>query len=171
MVQHLKGSDAGWRLIQEYPFLGSGGTQFVDAAMRVIINGLTLLANNGNGVLNGMFSIDPADEAVTGLTTEYKLDLEYAVNDAALGVNITLSLWKVLTSTGAGQNVRNATFSEVAGSQATLVAPAANSFGRVRSGAFVPTAGVYVFGMYASGVGATVASTISGNARLRARNL
>jgi hypothetical protein len=145
---------APWRTI-------AFGTGFLIAAT---VAGVYALTTNGSGIVSGgswstaqpFFHVDPADYAITGRTTQFRIKGSAYVNATAPAANFTFGLYPIGTLAG-GAGVVTSTLATVqAGSTATVTAPVASSANLANSGGFTITAGHFYVGVALS---ATIAAS------------
>lgn len=119
-----------------------------------------------------VFGLDPADFAVTGLSTKLRFVVSGLVNDTAPAMNFVFGLYPVGTPSG-GLNIINPNFGTVvSGSTVTFTAPGANtSPGPTSSGDFdFPTAGRYGIAVNCSAA-MTANSAVNFAVRLEVHNV
>ena len=119
----------------------------------------------------GVVYLDPADFAVTGLTTKYRLRATALVNTIAPAITFTFGLYPV-TATAGGADAGNATLGTVAtGSTVAFASPGVQSLNQGNSGDFTaPAAGFYTLG-YVSSRTITANSNVTVAAVLQVRNV
>lgn len=94
---------------------------------------------------------DPADYAVSGLTTRLRIRAAVVVDDTAPAITFTVGLYPI-TSVGAANSIRTTLGVVVTGSQAAVVSPPANQTTQAVSSDFTPpAAGIYSVGVLPSG--------------------
>lgn len=103
----------------------------------------------------GPFYIDPADFAVAGRTTEFRVRGNVITNGTAPAANFTIGLYPITAWTGNAPS----TLGAVLGA-AVHNAPAANSRLTTAGAAFTPTAGWYLLGVAHNATTAAGSSTI-----------
>lgn len=114
--------------------------------------------------------LDPADIAVSGLTTQYEVEAVLLTNATAPAINFTFGLYPVSAVAG-GANANTITIGTVqAGSTVLFSAQALSTRGQASSGVFsAPVAGFYAVGVTLSGSMAANAQ-VAMTARLVALN-
>jgi hypothetical protein len=91
---------------------------------------------------------DPADYAITGRTTKYRLRVTYVTNGTQSGQTATVGLYPVSSVSGAGATLGVVT----AGSTVAFANPAINTLSQGNSGDFTaPAAGYFAIGVATSG--------------------
>lgn len=161
----------------------------VSAAYRQLINGygarLDAAAANTYGLNPGgavapaaianfmQFAVhlDPADFAIEGRTTKYRIRASCLANATASTVNFTVGLYPVSAVAGAAAAVTGTVGAVVTGSTVAFTAPAANSLSAGNSGDLTPpAAGWYLLGVVVSGAMAA-SSAVAISAGLQVRNV
>lgn len=115
--------------------------------------------------------LDPADFAVAGMTTKYRLRASVLSNATGAGVNLTFGLYPITACAGAANAVTMTAGTVQAGSTVLFTTPAASTPVQGNSGDFTaPAAGWYAIGVVISGT--TAAGSVEDvTACLQARNV
>lgn len=153
------------------PFLVSHYRTVVRASAQLAggtANGTYMVNNQGGFQGDGtagfpyMFYLDPADYAVTGLTTRYRLRVSLGTNATAPGTSFTYGLHTVTATAGAGGFFTTIASTAVASSTVTRTTPSASTRYTDTSADFsAPAAGALVFGLiFPSGTAANSACNI-----------
>ena len=139
----------------------------------------TTLREGGNGVPAGagggmaVFYFDPADWGKTGQSVKLRLDNIVITNAVAPTSSFAVGLYPVTVPTGgAAASVPVTLGTLVAGSQATVTAPAKETTTRAVTAEFAaPTAGYYAIGMIIGTANMAASSSVALRSRLQARAL
>lgn len=119
-----------------------------------------------------VFYFDPADFAISGLTTKLNVVLTALANDTASTSTFTASLVPISAPAGAAATVSVTAGSDTAGSTAAIAEPLANSTNMAESGDFTaPTAGYYAIKLVISGNNMAASSAVSARVDLLVRNV
>lgn len=119
------------------------------------------VATTTSGLLD-VFPLDPADHAVTGLTTQFRIHTATITNTVAPAVNFTYSLRQITGLAGGASSITITTVGSALGA-VTRAAPAAQaSFIDNGSDFTLPGSGVYVLCVSSSGTPA-----VNSNAQFR----
>lgn len=106
---------------------------------------------NGTAVTAAPY-LDPADYAVNGKTTRYRLRAQVLTNATAPAVNFTFGLYPVSTVKGAAGGITFNVGTVISGSTVAINTPAKESLNQGNSGDFTaPAANFYVIGCVVSG--------------------
>jgi hypothetical protein len=140
-----------WRTIDTQGS-GIGGNETV--GLKLISDSSSFVLPAGTSLPNGharFLMFDPADHAVSGLTTKLRIRAGIGVNNTAPGATFTIGLYPV-TFAGADANLVPTLGTIVSGSGAALTTPAANAEVMAVSSEFdVPAAGLYMFAVDITG--------------------
>jgi hypothetical protein len=139
------------------------------AATYLLTFGNATNATNGAAITASPY-LDPADYAVEGKTTRYRLRAQVLINAVAPAVNLTFGLYPVSTVKGAAGGITFNVGTVIAGSTVAINAPAKESLNQGNSGDFTaPAANFYVIGCVVSG--STAASSwINASCQLQMHN-
>jgi hypothetical protein len=128
----------------------------------------TWIPTNGYPVASGgtvstqLVSILPitlADYAVSGLTTQFRVEASTVTNTVAPGVSFTFGLYGIASSTGSGGNIIITLTAAVAGSGVTRTTPAASSNFVDWSSDFTGSNGTWLLCIASSGTPAANSNT------------
>lgn len=145
-----------------------------------LASGSTYLGTNGAVVVSGntfasstspaLISLNSSDFSVSGLTTRLRLTVAMGTNASAATINFTWGLYPV-TFAGGAAALTATVGTVVSGSTVTRSAPAASSaFQDTTSDFAVPTTGIYMIGLTASGTQAAN-STVGASVRLQVHHV
>lgn len=123
----------------------------VTAGTYVMFDGMVLPTANSSPF--AAVYLDPADHAVTGLTTRYRVRGVWITNtQAAPAITCTFGLYPVATAAGAADVVSMTLGTVVTGSTAAIASPAVSTRNQAVSGDFTaPAAGYYALSVVTSG--------------------
>lgn len=163
-------------LLGQYRTIAEACLQFEDAdtAGTYSASALTGSAKSGTSAFSGagltFFPLTPADYAVSGLTTQFRVKGALGTNGTASAINFIGGLHAV-TFSGGADTVAVTLATAVSGSTFTRSAPAINSgFVDASSDFSLSTAGVYTLGVALSGTMAANSFVIV-NLRLEVRHV
>lgn len=120
---------------------------------------------------HGCFYIDPADYAVTGKTTKYRVRAVALVNNAGANTSFHIGLYPVSAPAGASSTLSVTLGTVTAGSVVDFTTPLQNTITDANSGDFTaPAAGLYALAVVVDGAMAA-ASSVELRAFLQVRNV